>query len=117
MIQRAKDVKLELYRGNTERVSFDFFNRAGGADTPIDLAAEFDDIRLQVRVRDSSDSVLRYTKTLIIDGNKAYVDFTATETQEAGAFVGFYDVKLTDKQGREVTWFEGLWVQSDNKTI
>jgi hypothetical protein len=117
MIERAKNINVEVYRGNTERFEFYFFNETGGVQTPIVLAAEFDSIKLAIRKRNSSDSILVIQKTMMMDGNLAFTTLTAAETQAIDAGVYFYDVKCFDVQGREFTYFDGILKLTDNKTV
>ena len=120
MIIRAV-TNLTLYRGNTESLVFDFFERAG-TDTPLNVLAEFEDLRFAIRVRQTSDSRLVIQKVLgggiaVSDTNRVTVSYTAEETQSIGAGVYYFDFKTTDFQGRELTFFSGQVVISDNITL
>ena len=117
MIERAKNVNIEIYRGNTERLEFYFFNESGGVQTPIALASEFTTVKMAIRKRNGSDSTLIIEKTLTLDGNLAFTTLTAEETQAIDAGVYFYDVKCFDVQGREFTYFDGIVRLTDNKTV
>jgi hypothetical protein len=113
MIERAKNINLETYRGNTERIEFNFFD----GQTPIALASEFTAVKMAIRKRNGSDSTLIIEKTLTLDGNLAFTTLTAAETQAIDAGVYFYDVKCFDVQGRELTYFDGILKLTDNKTV
>jgi hypothetical protein len=117
MIERAKNINLETYRGNTERLEWYFFNETGGVQTPIALASEFTAVKMAIRKRNGSDSTLIIEKTLTLDGNLAFTTLTAAETQAIDAGVYFYDVKCFDVQGREFTYFDGIVRITDNKTV
>jgi hypothetical protein len=114
--------ELTIYRGNTEQFVFDFFDRSGATDTPIDVAAAFTDIRGAIRVRKSSDSRLILLKTLgsgitISNTNRVEVNYTAEETQAIDAGVYWFDLKTIDPQGREVTFFSAQITVTDNITL
>jgi hypothetical protein len=119
MYSRAT-TELEIYRGNDARFVFDFFENSEA--TPINVAAEFVQIRASIRVRKSSDSRLVLTKTLgngitISNTNRVTIAYSAAETQAIEAGVYWFDFKTVDAQGLEITYFGAMIPVTDNITL
>ena len=115
-IERAF-VKYQVYRGDDTPQFFDMFNVVGETETAIDIAASYEDIVLEVRVRQDPNSELLKRASLqdgtmsIVSTNKLSFDLTMDKPQG----VYFYDVRLRIKDSeRYQTWVSGPLIITDN---
>lgn len=112
-------IKLPVYRTNTAPYALPFFTKIDGVEYKQDLAANFDDIVMEVRAADNYDSKLikrlSLTEGTITISDTNVLNFNLSSTARGGTY--FLDV-MFKKTGEDVyeTYLKGIVPIENNIT-
>ena len=117
MSVRKAFVKYQVYRGDDEPQFLDMYNIVDAVQTPIDIAASYDDVVLEIRERQDPDST-RLKRLSLSDGTMSIVStnklsYDLSLNNDQGVY--FYDIRFRYKDSdRYQTFISGPLIITNN---